>query len=258
MSSVWARRFGVVGSMALLWAAVSCGHSIDDSFYATDQRGGKLFTIEVRDVNKVTMTDVGPLGTDGCASIARSTTGVLYSMCGSTGKPGPQQLATVDAKTGKATIFGQVVEGLMVMGLEFAADGSLYAVGDANGASPTFNSLFTVDLKTGALTRVGSTGVPAPAFFMDFAVDRNGTMYGATARGLYTIDLKTATATKVVDFVGGGDIMGLSFDATKDRLYATDFKMPNSALYMVDRRTGFLTPVAATGYGFAHGLVPVR
>ena len=151
MSSLWARRFGGGVSMALLCAAtVSCSQSIDDSFYATDQQGGKLFTIEVRDANKASMTEVGPLGTEGCASIARSAGGILYSMCGSTGKPGPQQLATIDAATGKATTFGQVVDGLMVMGLEFAPDGTLYAAGDANGASPTFNSLYTVDVKSGS------------------------------------------------------------------------------------------------------------
>ena len=46
-------------------------------------------------------------------------------------------------------LFGTEVFNLQVMGLEFAPDGTLYGVGDANRASPTFNSLYTVDLKTG-------------------------------------------------------------------------------------------------------------
>ena len=133
----------------------------------------------------------------------------------------------------------------------------LFRSGDANGASPTFNSLYTVDVKSGEFTRVGATGVPAPEFFMDFAFDRVGTMYGATSHGLFTIDRKTGTATKVADFVGGGEIMGLSYNLAQDRLYATDFKAPNSALYVVDRGTAFLTPIAAMGYPRAHGLVPV-
>ena len=103
----------------------------------------------------------------------------------------------------------QPVEKLNVMALEFAPDGTLYAVGDANPASPTFNTLYTVDQKTGAFTAVGSTGVPAPEFFMDLAFDARGTMYGASMFGLFTIDRKTGTATKVVDFVGGGVVMGL-------------------------------------------------
>jgi DNA-binding beta-propeller fold protein YncE len=91
---------------------------------------------------------------------------------------------------------------------------------------------------------------------MDFAFDQKGTMYGATSHMLFTIDPKTGTATKVADFVGGGDIMGLSYDAKKNRLYATDWKAPNSALYLVDVQTGFLTPVGAVGYPMSHGLVP--
>jgi DNA-binding beta-propeller fold protein YncE len=143
------------------------------------------------------------------------------------------------------------------MSLKFAPNGTMYAVGDSNPASPTFNTLYTVDEKSGAFTRVGSTGVPAPEFFMDFAFDSGGTMYGATSHSLFTIDLKTGTATKVTDFVGGGDIMGLSYNAKQDKLYATDYKSPNSALYLVDTKTGFLTPMAAIGYPLSHGLVPL-
>jgi DNA-binding beta-propeller fold protein YncE len=246
----------------LAGAAAGCGQSMDDSIYATvpDKTGAsQLATLQVRGVNRVTTTVVGPMGAPGCASLALSSAGVMYSVCG----PGiikpdlPQQLATIDLKTGHATLFGQVVSGLQVMGLEFAPDGTLYAAGDANAASPTFNSLYTVDLKTGAFTRVGSTGAPASEFLMDFAFDRNGTMYAAGSHTLFTIDRKTGTATKVVDFVGGGDIMGLSFDSKSNRLYATDFKGLNSALYLVDLQTGFLTPVGPVGHPFAHGLVPM-
>ena len=126
------------------------------------------------------------------------------------------------------------------MGLEFAPDGTLYAVGDANPASPTFNSLVYGDVTDRRVhaSRIdwGSGG----EFLMDFAFDKNGTMYGASSHMLFTIDRKTGTATKVADFVGGGDIMGLSYDAKKNRLYATDWKAPNSALYLVDVQTGFL------------------
>jgi DNA-binding beta-propeller fold protein YncE len=74
---------------------------------------------------------------------------------------------------------------------------------------------------------------------------------------LYRIDLATGTATKVVDLVGSTSIMGLSFDRQKNKLYATDFYSENSAVYLVDMKTGFLTPVAATGYGFSSNLVSV-
>ena len=259
------RRFGRTHALCGLSALVlmgavsaSCGAGRDDAFYATG--GGKLLSISVRDGDQVTVTELGPLA-PGCGTLARSPEGDLYSMCGQgMGEPGPQQLAKIDPKTGKANVFGTTVQGQMIMGLEFGPDGTLYAVGDANGASPTFNSFYTVDTKSGAVTRVGSTGVPAPGFFHDFTVDASGTIYGSAGQALYTIDPKTGTATKVTDFVGGGGfgIMGLSYNATHDRLYATEFKAGNSAFYVVNKNNGFLTPLAATGYPFAHALVAMN
>ena len=239
-----------------------------DRFYGivnSPAADGKLVSIDVRDQNDVTITPIGAIGTYGCTSVALSKEGTLYSICGPSAgadpnkygcmTPGPQQLATIDPKTGRATMFGASVEKLNVMALEFAPDGTLYAVGDFNPASPTFNTLYTVDVKTGAFTSVGSTSVPAPNFFMDLAFDSRGTMYAASMFGLFTIDRKTGTATKVVEFVGGGPVMGLGYNAKQDRLYVTDWKSPKSALYVVDTKTGFLTPMADIGFPLAHGLV---
>lgn len=251
-----------------LACAGSTGRSVD-RFYGiinSPAADGKLVSIDVRDRNDVTITPIGATGTFGCTSVALSRQGILYSVCGPNGfadtqhkygcmTPGPQQLATIDPKTGQATMFGVPVEELNVMALEFAPDGTLYAVGDANSASPTFNTLYTVDQKTGAFTAVGSTSVPAPDFFMDLAFDARGTMYGASMFGLFTIDRQTATATKVVDFVGGGAVMGLGYNAKQDKLYATDYRTPKSVLYAVDIHNGFLTPMADIGYPLSHGLV---
>jgi hypothetical protein len=160
-----------------------------------------------------------------------------------------------------------LVSGLSVMSLEFGPDGTLYAVGNCNpvgGECTGPNSLYKVDVGSGVFTPVGLTG--APLFFMDLALDRNGNMYGVTCplspsggplSTLYRINLATGTATKVVDLVGSTSIMGLSFNREKDKLYATDFYSINSALYLVDIKTGFLKPVATTGYGFSSNLVPV-
>jgi len=253
----------VAGALILCAATAGCSQTNDDSLYATIPGESaaapwRLVTLDIRGINKLTTTIVGSFNAGGCASLARSTAGVMYSVCGpGIAKPDlPQQLNTVDLKTGKTTPVGPTFQGLQVMALEFSSDGTLYAVGDANPASPTFNSLYTVDVTNGAFTRVGSTGVPAPEFIMDFAFDKSGTMYAASSHTLFTIDRKTGTATKVVDFVGGGDIMGLSYDARQNRLYASDWKMPRSALYLVDLQTGFLTPVASIGYPLSHGLVP--
>jgi len=263
---------------AILPMAVLCAFTVGcsgkaarsvDRFYGivnSPAADGKLVAIDVRGQNEVAITPIGTIGTFGCTSVALSKEGTLYSVCGPSNfvdtqhqygcmTPGPQQLATIDPKTGHATMFGAPVQKLNVMALEFAPDGTLYAVGDPNPASPTFNTLYTVDQKTGAFTAVGSTGVQAPNFFMDLAFDARGTLYGASMFSLFTIDRKTGTATKVVDFVGGGAVMGLGYNAKQDTLYATDYKAPKSALYAVDTRNGFLTPMADIGYPLSHGLV---
>jgi hypothetical protein len=262
---------GILLIAVLYGSAIGCsgGARGVDRFYAivnSPAADGKLVSIDVRNPNEVTITPIGTIGTFGCTSVTLSREGTLYSICGPGNfvdtqhkyacmTPGPQQLATLDPKTGRATMFGEPVEKLNVMALEFAPDGTLYAVGDANPASPTFNTLYTVDQKSGRFTAVGSTGVPAPDFFMDLAFDARGAMYGASMFGLFTIDRKTGTATKVVEFVGGGGVMGLGYNAKQDKLYATDWKSPKSALYLVDTKTGFLSPMADIGYPLSHGLV---
>src|SRR4030095_2707110 len=176
-------------AMAMLFATTIGGSGSEagttDRFYATAGPDNKLVSIEISDGSKVTITPIGATGARGCGSVALSNDGILYSVCGpGLMGPGLQQLAKIDPKTGHATLFGSEVYNLQIMGLEFAPNGTLYAVGDANRASPTFNSLYTVDLKTGEFTRIGSTGVPDPEFFMDFAFDSRGTMYGAASHEL--------------------------------------------------------------------------
>ncbi len=227
--------------------------------------GAELFAIQVSG-SKITTQDIGPTHGGDCATLALSPSGTLYSMCGSLF--GDQQLATIDPKTGRANLFGKAVPGLAVMALDFAANGTLYAVGDCNpakttyectpGSDPNYNSLYTVDVKTGAFTRVGATG--APQFFMDLAFDRNGTLYGVTTTVdpsqvpaiLYRIDPATGKATKIVNLVGSNSLMGLAF-GPDGKLYATDYTQ-NSGLYLIDLTTGFETAIAALPFGLSSNL----
>ena len=140
--------------------------------------GAEIFAVAVRGAT-VTTRDVGPTHGGDCGSLALSPRGTLYSMCGPLF--GAQQLATISQRTGRAHLFGVRVRGLAVMAMAFH-DGTLFAVGDCNPAPKTFectpgpaayNSLYKVDVRTGAFTRIGPTG--APQFFMDLTVDRHGT-----------------------------------------------------------------------------------
>jgi hypothetical protein len=252
-------------------AATNAGHGgAQELFYTTSgagnglPNGAEIFAIAVRGAT-VTTRDVGPTHGGDCGSLALSPRGKLYSMCGPLF--GAQQLATINQKTGRARLFGVRVRGLAVMAMAFGRNGTLYAVGDCNPAPKTFectpgpaayNSLYTVDLRTGKFTRVGSTG--APQFFMDLTFDRHGTMLGVTTTLnpslvpaiVYRIDPATGTATKLFNLVGSNTVMGLAF-GRDGKLYATDF-VQNPGLYRIDPKRGFETAVAALPFGFSSGL----
>ena len=227
----------------------------------------ELWAIKMTGRN-ISTTDVGPMNAGGCASLAMSPSGTLFSMCGNLF--GVQQLATIDTKTGQGTLFGMPVPGLAIMAMAFAPNGTLYAVGDCNpnGANfecgpgavpdPNYNSLYTVNQITGAVTRVGSTG--APQFFMDLTFDREGNMFGVTSTLnpsyvpaiLYRINPETGAATKIVNLVGSNSVMGLAL-SPDGKMYATDFT-GNSGLYRIDPKTGFETAIAAMPFGLSSGL----
>lgn len=251
-------RLAVLTVLIAIAAAGSgrCARHSGDVFYALAETPdhSKLIRIEARGVRDLVIREVGPTGVDGCTALGQLNESAFFSVCGAgLAKPGPQRLTTIDPKTGHASPIGQQVDGLQVMGLKSGPDGRLYTVGDTNPASPTFNSLYGVDAHNGAMSRIGATG--APSFIHDLAVDANGTMYATSGDSLYTIDLKSGTASRVAPFVGGGMVMGLSFNADGSKLYATDWKEPISDMYVVDIHSGFLTPLGATGYALSHSLL---
>ena len=260
---------GIAPSAA--WAANSAGQDGAASvFYTTSgagnglPNGAEIFAITVSGTT-VTTRDVGPTKGGDCGSLALSPHGTLYSMCGQLF--GTQQLATINKQTGLADQFGVKVPGLAVMAMAFGPNGTLYAVGDCNPDAnfectpgpPDYNSLYKVNVKTGAFTRIGSTG--AAQLFMDLTFDSHGTMLGVTTTVnpsgtpaiLYRIDPATGTATKLVDLVGSNLVMGLAF-GRDGKLYATD-NFPNSGLYRIDTKTGFETAIAALPFGSSSDLV---
>src|SRR5215472_12850462 len=245
-----------------LFYTLSGANPADEELWAIQVSGGKTTT-----------TDIGPLSGGGCASLAMSPlTGKLYSMCSvdpSTFPLGDMRLVTIDTNSGLATpIPSGTVNQLGVMAMAFAPAGTLYAVGrcvpylappfstpDCNPGAPGFNSLYTVDVKTGDVTLIGSTG--APEYFMDLAFDRNGNLFGETSTltpayppaVLYRIDPATGAATKIVNLVGSSTVMGLAFDQN-GKAYATDFT-ENPGLYLIDIKTGFEKAIAALPLGLS-------
>jgi DNA-binding beta-propeller fold protein YncE len=246
-------------------------HDASSVFYTTSgagfgfPNGAEIVAIDVTG-RHVSFKDIGPTFGGDCGSLALSPRGTLYSMCGPTF--GAQQLATINRNTGRATLFGMPVPGLAVMAIAFGPNGVLYAVGDCNpdpttfecrpGSDPHYNSLYTVNITTGAFARVGATG--APQFFMDLTFDRDGHMLGVTSTVnpsalpaiLYRLDKATGKATRLVNLVGSTSAMGLAF-GRDGQLYATD-NAQNPGLYLIDTKTGFETAIATVPFAFSSGL----
>jgi hypothetical protein len=244
--------------------------------------GAALYAIQLSG-SKITTTEIGKgiggtVTSYGCASLAMSPlTGKLYSMCvqdASTFPDGDMYLVTIDTNTGQATFPPSGTKNNTgIMAMAFSPDGTLYTVGgcnpypdppaeggtfDCNPGAAGFNTLYTVDVNTGALTPIGPTG--APEYFMDLAFDRNGNLWGETSTllpayppaVLYQIDLSTGKATNPVNLVGSSTIMGLAFDQN-GKLYMTDFTL-NPGFYLVDPKTGFERAIGALPFPFSTAL----
>jgi hypothetical protein len=194
--------------------------------------------------------------------------GVAYTIA-STFSPA-NQLAKLDLSTGAATLVGSpLVPELDIMTLACAPDGTLYAIGQLNPTNPdhtpnpNFNSLYTVDRKTGAATRIGSTGVLDPSdssgsngFLMALAFTPDGTLYGvsdgATGKSpLYTVSVTTGFATKVVD-INVDLVMGLAIDEER-KFYVADYTQ-RSKIYTLDSITGIATPILETHLAFVNNI----
>jgi hypothetical protein len=252
------------------WAVMSARHGgAKELFYTTSgagnslPNGAEIFAVSVSGAT-VTTRNIGPTHGGDCGSLALSPHGTLYSMCGSVF--GAQQLATINQKTGRAHLFGVHVPRLAVMAMAFGRNGTLYAVGDCNPAPKTFectpdsdfNSLYKVDVTTGAFTRIGPTG--ARQFFMDLTFDSHGNMLGVTTTlnpslvpaVLYRINPATGKAMKLFNLAGSNTVMGLAF-GRDGKLYATDFTQ-NPGLYRIGTTTGLETAVAALPFSSSSGL----
>jgi hypothetical protein len=229
------------------------------------------------DVKSGTTAVVGPAtpGSLAPTSLALAITpdGTAAYTIANSFNPAAAQLAKIDLATGVQTLVGSPIgANLTIMGMTFSPDGVLYAAGDFVASSPTFNSLYTIDLTTGAPTRVGSLGAgPKPAdYIMSFVFDFDGNMYGASMMALYKIHLPDAAggdarrqeaggaqalATKVVGFIGSSLVMGIAIDEGGN-FYAADFVPApiHSTIYRLDVETGFLTPLFNTGIANVHNI----
>lgn len=106
------------------------------------------------------------------------------------------------------------------------------------------NSIYTLNLGTGAATLVGATGLTD---LFGLAYDTaNNTLYGSTSGGaFYSIDTTSGTPTLVgnnSNYTGG-----LAYNATNDTMY--EYVAGSGTLYSIDLGTGAATLVSS-GPGF--------
>jgi hypothetical protein len=223
--------------------------------YATAEGGTKLVAF---DLEAETVRVIGDIGFPGSLSLAFCRPGGRPYTITNMGNASTAQLATLNLGTGAATLVGSPLgQNLMIMGMTCSSNGTLYAVGQADANNSDFNSLYTVDRKTGLASRVGSTGVLVPGgvfsgFFMALDFKPDGTLYGANTSSLYAIDPSTGLATKVLDFTGVTMVMGLAV-ARDWNFYVSDY-VAQSRIHALDIGTGAATPVLSTGLAKAHNI----
>jgi len=128
-------------------------------------------------------------------------------------------------------------------GVDQSCTSILYLVNDDTDSLQTFNA------DTGAIADVGSLGTPFG--FGDIAWDStNDVLYMIDGRGdyaLHTVDITTGHASQV-GVHGLSDLIGLAYDPSTDRLFAT--RHGPDGFYEMNRNTGAAVLIGVPGAGY--------
>ena len=198
--------------------------------------------------------DTFPFAAAGAAvtnGLAKDSGGSLFAVRDDAVSPSDSILG-IDVATGLASPITSIdVGGVRALAFGQPGDVLYAAVPPSQGALDT--DLRTVDLATGATTRIGGTGLGIAG--MAFA---SGTLYGwdvgtdgsGVGLGLVTIDPLTAAASDVNPALGGSaaDVQTLAFDGG-GRLFGA-----HDELFEVDLATGALTLIGAACDGDLRGI----
>lgn len=200
---------------------------------------------------------VGLSGFEGLNSLAKNSSGVLYSAADDPVDPNGdfRSLITIDPSTGAGTLVATLDFGTVapdVRGLAFSGN-SLYAInntGPAGGVNP--DDLYMINTVTGMGTLVGATGFTG---IQDLAFSPSGVLYGYDIiLGLVTINTATGAATDVSSSVGAVNIQGITF-ASDGTLYGARDTL--DGLYTINPTTGVETFVGSGGYAEVRGIAVV-
>lgn len=151
-------------------------------------------------------------------------------------------LYTVDVATGADTYIAPMTgatAGQMIAGMACdKSTGIMYV----STTSITASDIYTIDLTTGVLTLIGTTGIPG---LIEIAIDGTGTMYGwdIVSDVSYMIDKSTGASTLLgplgydLNFAQGGN-----WDPLSDQIYLAAYA-GGGQLMTLDKVTGALTAI---------------
>ncbi len=177
-------RFLLVG-IGVVWALATPLQAQELLYAATGSRGvnGVLYTV---DPTTAVFTQVGPilagaspLGITGLAFDPLN--GLLYGVTGLESPNSPRTLVTINPATGAASVIGSLIDPFGSVGLgdiSFRSDGTLFGYSGS--------TLYTVNLSTGGLTAVGSSGNGGEGDALAFSP--TGTLYSSNSGPSGTLD----------------------------------------------------------------------
>ncbi len=182
---------------------------------------------------------IGPTGFVAINAMAVDVTGTIYASAGFT-------IITVDPSTGVGTPVVTVAKDVRAMAID--VNGLFHLVVDGDP-----DELWTYDVATNALLKVGATGFPG---IQGLAFAPDGTLYawdiglGAFGDGLLTIDLFTGAATDVNPTVGadGGGLVQFLAARSDGTIIGGRHK-----LFSIDATTGTQTLIGGSGYSELRG-----
>ena len=206
--------------------------------------GGTAYEIDETTGSGVVLGSTGFLRLN---SAAANSAGTVYSVSQEE-LLGESIAITVDSTTGAGAAVTPAFDATNgVRGIAFSAGGKLFATVDEDpGGSIGPDTLYTIDLTTGALTSIGATGMTG---IQALAFSLSGSLFGWDIDlGLVSIDASTGVATDVSAVGVTASIQTIDF-APDGTLYGA-----RDALYTIDPTTGVTTLIGSGGYSDLRGM----
>ena len=192
---------------------------------------------------------VGLSGFNRINSLARNSSGALFSAGSRPPLLGTPLLVTIDPNTGVGTEISTLDLGAPanVFALAFSPNDVLFAISNMTPGVTSPQDLFTIDVATGVGTRVGAT---RRRFLSGLAFSPSGELYAwDIVFGLALIDTLSGAVTDVSLGAGGtSDIQTIAF-ALDGRLFGA-----RDALFAIDPSTGEFSLIGSGGYSDVRGI----